>query len=286
MQTVYVDVYFLINFTIDFLALYFACSMAKMPTTTLKLVLGGSIGALTAIVNLFITNEIVGYFVLLFGFLGMITVAAKRVTLFRYFKLGFCFSVTEMLLGGIVYYVYGFLDDRLSAGNGATMGGSEHRGLLVLAAIVLASIGVFRGLVSIFSFTAGTETVEVDIRMKGRRIVADALVDTGNLANDPLDMRAVMLIGEDTANRLLGSNCGAVYDVEKIECKLGTRFRLIPVSFGKNRKLLVGFKPDAVFVRTEKGLHEVDVVVAIDKDGGGYGGREILVPSVVLRDVV
>ena len=38
--------------------------------------------------------------------------------------------------------------------------------------------------------------------------------------------------------------------------------------------------------RTEKGIHEVDVVVAIDKDGGEYGGREILVPSVVIRDVV
>ena len=286
MQTVYVDVYFLINFTIDFLSLYFACAMAKIPTSIIRLLIGGCIGALTAVVNLFVEAEVLGYFVLLFGFISMMIIATKRVTFFRHLKLAFCFSVVEMLLGGIVFFVYDFLDKRLNINDSSVIGGSEHRELLILAVIVLASIGVFKGLVSVFSFSAGAETVEVDIRMKGRRVLADALVDTGNLAKDPFDMKAVMLIGDDVAMKLLGNNIRAIDDTEQLESVLGLRLRLIPVSFGKDRRLLIGFIPDSVFVRTKKGLQEVDVVVAIDKEGGRYGGHKVLVPSVVIRDVV
>ena len=286
MQTVYVDVYFLINFTIDFLALYFACAMTKMPTTILRLLLGGSIGAATAVINLLIMHEVMGYFVLLIGFLLMVLFATKKVTLYRRFKLAFCFSVAEMLLGGIVYLVYEFLDEKLASLTDYEVGGSEHRGLLILAVIVLASIGVLKCLVSLFSFSAGCDTVEVDIRIKDRRVVYEALVDTGNLARDPFNMKAVVLIGEDVAETLFGSKIKSLDDTVALEEIIGGRLRLIPVSFGKVRRLLVGFSPDAVYVKTKRGKQEIDVVVAIDKEGGKYGGREVLVPSVVVRDVI
>ena len=135
MQTVYVDIYFLINFTIDFLALYFACAMTKMPTTIFRLLISGSVGAVTAVVNLLIMHELIGYFVLLIGFLLMVLTATKKVTLYRRFKLAFCFSIAEMLLGGMVYLVYGILDEKLGYVSDSELGGSEHRELLILAAI-------------------------------------------------------------------------------------------------------------------------------------------------------
>ena len=285
MQTVYVDVYFLINFTVDFLALYFACAMTKMPTTILRLLLGGSIGAATAVINLLVMNEVLGYSILFAGFSMMVLIATKKISLYRRFKLAFCFSIVEMLLGGMVYLVYDFLDKKLGSATDLEVGGSEHRELLILAVIVLVSIGVFKCLVSVFSFSAGSDTVEVDIRINGRRVVAEALVDTGNLARDPFNMKSVMLIGNDVAKTLLGSKMEFAEDMIELEGKLGCRLRLIPVSFGKVRRLLIGFSPDAVYVRTKRGQHEIDVVVAIDKEGGEYGGREVLVPSVVIRDV-
>ena len=285
MQTVYVDIYFLINFTVDFLSLYFACAISKVPTTILRLLLGGSIGALTAVVNLFFTREILAYLALFAGFLLTVLVTTKRISLYRRFKFAFCFSIVEMLLGGMVYLAYGFLDEKIGAVTDPVVGGSEHRGLLILAAIVLASIGVFRCLVSVFAFSAGAKTVEVDIRINGRRVVAEALVDTGNLARDPFNMKSVMLIGENVAARLLDRQIQSSEDLKDIDETLGRRLRLIPVSFGEVRRLLIGFSPDTVYVKTPHGLQEIDVVVAIDKEGGEYGGREALVPSVVIRDV-
>ena len=48
-MTLYVDVYFLINFTVDILALYFAAIFSKVPTSTRRLIISAVIGAFFAI---------------------------------------------------------------------------------------------------------------------------------------------------------------------------------------------------------------------------------------------
>ena len=103
--------------------------MTKIPTTILRLLLGGSAGALTAVANLFIANEALGYLALFAGFLLTVFITTKRVTLYRRFKLAFCFSVIEMLLGGMVYLAYGFLNKKLGSLTDPRAGGSEHRGI-------------------------------------------------------------------------------------------------------------------------------------------------------------
>ena len=284
MQTVYIDIYFLINFTVDFLALYFASLLSKVPTTTIRIALGAIVGGVTAILNLFIDTSWIGYIALLFGLCFMVLISSKRVSFYRKLKLAFCFAVVEMLIGGLVYWSYGFLDKHLGdVANGIDGGGDGN--LLILAILVLISIGIFKCLVSLFSFTSSSRTVEVELRMNGRRVIAEALVDTGNLARDPLDMRAVMLVGEDIAERLLGEESTKLDFPDKIDLGLRKRIRLIPVSFGKHRRLLVGFRPDAVYVKTHKGREEIDIVVAIDKEGGKYGDTGILMPSVAIGDV-
>ena len=48
MQTLYIDVYFLINFTVDFLALYFASVFSRVPTSVKRLIFSSLLGALFA----------------------------------------------------------------------------------------------------------------------------------------------------------------------------------------------------------------------------------------------
>ena len=284
MHTVYIDIYFLINFTVDFLALYFASILSKVPTTTLHLVLGAISGAVIAIINIFITAISLGYLVLLVGFILMIVVSSKRVSLYRRLKYAFCFAIAEMLLGGVVYLLYGFFDSHLNDAENNIDGGGD-RNLIILAILVLISVGIFKCLVSLFSFSSSHRTVEVELRMHGRCVVAEALVDTGNLARDPLDMRAVMLVGSGIAECLLGEDSASLDCPEALGDNLKRRIRLIPVAFGENRRILIGFKPDAVYVKTRRGMEEIDIVVAIDKEGGKYGDTEVLMPSVAIGDV-
>ena len=284
MQTVYVDIYFLINFTVDFLSLYFASLLSKIPTTTVRLAIGAILGAVTAIINIFIGSAWQGYGILVLGFLLMITVSSKKVSLYRRFKFAFFFSIVEMLLGGVVYLLYDFFEKQLK--NAEDIVGGGNSSLLILAVLVLISVGIFKCLVSLFSVSSASRIIEVEMRMNGRRVVAEAFVDTGNLARDPLDMRAVMLIGERVAEQILGEDSTRLDTLSEIDSGLKKRIRLIPVSFGRERRLLVGFRPDAVYVNTNKGREEIDIVVAIDKEGGKYGDAEILMPSVAVEDVL
>ena len=285
MQTLYIDVYFLINFSVDFLSLYFATAIAKLPTSVARLLLGSGIGAAVAIANVFITSSWLGYLSLFCGFALMIAVSTRRVTFYRRVKMAFCFAVVEMLIGGLVYFLYGFLDRNLAAGNIGEAGGAQNRSLLLLAIVILISIGVFKALISIFSFRAGSETVLVEIELFGRTVSGEALVDTGNLVKDPIDLRSVMLIDRALAEELLGERAGELENVAEMGGELARRIRMIPISSGEGR-LLVGFRPDSVSVSTEKGRQTVDVTVAIDKNEGGYGGARMLMPSAAIRDVI
>ena len=284
MQTLYIDVYFLINFSVDFLSLYFAASLARIPTSTLRLVIGGLVGALIAILNVFVDNVLLGYLMLFVGFILMTVLSVFKVSLYRRVKFAFCFSVTEMLVGGLVYFLYGILERAVDA-DVSFVGGAENRGLLILAVIILISIGLFKLLVSLFTYRAGASILRVEIEFLGRRVVGDALVDTGNLARDPADLRSVMLIDESVAKELL---CGVDLDCRdpsSLPPAVARRIRMIPISRGERRELLLGITPDSVYVISENARHRVDVILAIDKKEGGYGGADMLMPSAAVSDV-
>lgn len=284
MQTLYVDVYFLINFSVDVLSLYFASRIVKIRTTVLRLMLGGILGSIVAIANVFINNAVVGYITLFLGFIAMMLVTVGGVGLYRRIKFAFCFSISEMLVGGFVYLLYDFLDGFLPKNSDAE--GVQNRGLLLLSVIILISVGVFKCLISLFSFSMGSNVVNVCIEMRGNKMCAEALVDSGNMATDPLDMRSVMLVSSEISDELIGSRIRDLEDLSILPIDLRKRFRLIPVSFGGDTKILIGFRPDRVTVKQDKKEAAVDVTLAIDKDGGGYGGTRILMPAAAIRDVV
>ena len=286
MQTLYIDVYFLINFSIDLLSLYFAARIAKLSTTVMRILIAAGVGAVIAIVNIFISTEWLGYLGLFFGFIIMILIAAGRVSLYRKIKYAFCFSVVEMLVGGFVYFMYDFLDKRLVGLISGETGGGENRSLLLFAVIVLMSIGVFKCLISVFTFSSGTSYVSIRVEMLGRKISGEALVDSGNTASDPLDNRSVMLLSVDAAEKLLGTTVSKMAEASKLPYELKKRVRFIPVSFGGVKKMLLGFRPDSVSVLTDGKEERIDVTLAIDTEGGKYGGTNMLVAAAAIRDAV
>ncbi len=285
MQTLYVDVYFLINFSVDLLSLYFAARIVKLPTTVIRIMLGAGVGAIIAIANIFVGEEWFGYVGLFLGFILMILITAGRVSLYRKIKYAFCFSVVEMLVGGFVYFMYGFLDGRLLGLIDGEMGGGENRSLLLFAVIVLMSIGVFKCLISVFSFSSGSSYVNVSVNVMGKKINGEALVDSGNIASDPLDNRSVMLLGGDVAEKLIGVPASEMLDASRLTEELQKKIRFIPVSFGGVRKVLVGFRPDSVAVLADGKEELIDVTLAIDIEGGKYGGTNMLIPAAAIRDV-
>ena len=92
MKTLYIDVYFLINFTVDILALYFAALFSKMPTNAKRLILSSLFGAIISVIVVFLPE--IAILKLVFSALGLLLIGyitPRKVSFQRRIKYIFSF---------------------------------------------------------------------------------------------------------------------------------------------------------------------------------------------------
>ena len=140
-------------------------------------------------------------------------------------------------------------------------------------------------LVSFFSNAESEGSVDVEISFLSNKAVVSAFIDSGNLAVDPMDMSPVLLIKKDVAKRILPENIIELSDIDSLDRSVKKRIRLIPVSRGGQTHVLVGVKADRVSIIGKDRTEELSVTLAIDKEGGDYGGYMALMPSAALDNV-
>lgn len=285
MRTLYIDVYFLINFTVDILALYFAASFSKTPTSVPRLLIAALVGAMYAVAAIIFFDESKTVYLFSFALLVLsVTIASGRVRFYRKVKYGIAYILFQIILGGLVYYGYCLLDRLMDSVNIEALGG-ENKNLLILSLIVLLSIGVLKLVMAVFGNTRSEKSVRLLIKYNGAETCFEALVDSGNLAVDPLDATPVMLVTYKEWERIFGSDAD-IENIDEAVYRLRRRFRIIPVSFGNNKKILYGIKTDSVYVITAKGQENISVVIATDKEEESYGGYSALIPLSALDGVL
>lgn len=286
-RTLYIDVYFLINFTVDILSLYFAAMFSKTSTTTKRLVISAFLGATIAVIAVFLPEKpIIKFLVVTSGLFLMGYIAPKPMRLVRKIKFVFSFLIFTALTGGAVTFIWGIFDKYLSKIFTGANGGAVNRKTLILSVILLLSIGVFKMLVSFFSSNESEGSVELEISFLDNTALVSAFVDSGNLAIDPMDMSPVVLIKEDVAKNILPENIINLCNIDSLNRSIKKRIRLIPVSRGGVTHVLVGVKADGVYVINGENKEEVRVTLAVDKEGGSFGGFSALMPSAALDNAV
>ena len=286
-MTLYVDVYFLINFTVDILSLYFAAIFSKVPTSPRRLILSAAIGALSAVLIVFLPEiAILKLLCSAASLFLMGYVATKPIKIKRKIKFIFASVIFESLFGGVVTLIWGVLDKRLAEYFKAETGGAANRKMLFFSIIVLLSIGVFKMIVSFFSNIQSEGSVKIEVCFLEQKATFEAFVDSGNLALDPMDMTPIMLLKKESARILLPENIINLSDPDSLDRKARKRIRLIPISRGGATHVLTGVKADSVKVIKDGKSEEINVTLAIDKEGGTFGGFGVLMPAAALDDVV
>ena len=287
MKTLYIDVYFLINFTVDLLALYFASCFSKVPTSTKRLLISSAVGALIAVgVVLLPEYAILKFIIATAGLIAMGFIAPKRISARRKLKFVFAFLIFEALLGGAVSFLWGILDKYISNFFDGAEGGAVNRKMLFLSLIVLLSIGVFKMLVSFFSNIESEGSVDVEISFLDNTAVVSAFVDSGNLAVDPMDLSPILLLKKEVAKTILPENIIELSNIDSLERKVKKRIRLVPLSRGGETHVMVGVKADAVRLVGGKSEEDLRVTLVIDKEGGDFGGYKALMPAAALDNAI
>ena len=280
MNTLYIDVYFLINFTVDTLAIYFSVLLSKVNVSRIRLIICGIIGAVAACITVLFELDFLFYFLtVLITFYLISVIASGKNTVLKRFKVFLSFLIFETLLGGLVSYFYNFLDDNFVPLFNEESFGVENKQLLILSMMILLSIGILKLIFFVFSGNIAEKTAEISFTLLDESFNVTGLVDSGNILKDPLTLKPVMIVKYDVIkNKIKDFSSDVIYTSDS---KLKGILRMIPVKSLGGEKILIGFKC-FITIKGKKHAYGSDIIIAIDEEEGSFGGYKALIPSELL----
>ena len=280
MKTLYIDVYFMINFTVDILAVFIALRLIHAKINITKLTVSGVLGAGLATAELFIKSKTIN--VCIAGlFIALITCLSwKGVSLSRKIRFIISFYLAAFLISGAVNFLYRLMDKYLDKFF-ADFEGLTNRKALVFSLIILLIIGVIRVFIMTLSDSINQRSARLIIRLEDKAIEVDALIDTGNLVKDPMNMNPVIFLKKNIAENILPRAIIDLTDIDSLSIGYKKRIRLIPVTRKDTTHVMTGVRVDKVIL-CNKEKEEIDATIVIDKEEGTYGGYYALAPYVAI----
>ena len=133
------------------------------------------------------------------------------------------------------------------------------------------------------------KTAFVRITLGGRRAGVGALVDSGNLAADPVSGSPVIFVSHESLEDIVPKtelDSMLSGDITSLPEDMKRRIRLIPIGEEGASRIVTAFRPDLVSVSDGGGrrTHNADAVICVsDKGCGFYGGEAALIPLSLLR---
>ena len=292
MQVVYIDVLFLINFSMDFLALRLAGALMHLPARRGPLLLAALFGGLYALFSAFFHGSALigaGIGILVALLLSYIAFGKEcdRRAFFGVFSL---FFVASFLLGGMITAFYEFLryffasrEELLSA----LSEGDEK--LFFFFLLILISSLLLRYGNRYFLFRRQVKSVDITLFEGERSLRLSALADSGNTLCDPLSGKPCIVLDKEKARTVIPDDIVAFSGADAIPIDSLTersrrRIRLIPSDSIGGHRLLVGYLPERVAVHNPSGTpRSVDAILVIDARGGGrLAGYGALIPSILI----
>lgn len=284
-EEIYADVLFIINFSMDFLSLYIVGRLMHLRMRAGRVILGASLGALYGVLELILDGSAyIKLLVTMSVLCLMCYIAFGRVRLRTYAaSVALTFGV-GMLIGGIMTSAFLKLGNNASyveiGGTVATVWGDLP--IWKFAIFALLSALITWGLGKLFRRKRAIRTCMLRVRFNGRERELTALVDSGNLLEDPVSGTPVIFLKEQAAvglphDLLLAMKNGIA---SLSACDVGS-LRVIPTGTVNGSGIMLAAVPERVSLRADGAWESRRALVAVDFTGGDYGGFDALVPEIL-----
>lgn len=277
---VYVDLYFLVNASMDLLCLAMTASILHRAVKRWRLFLAALLGGGWAVGVLLLGIDGAPGVVpdlLMAVLLAAVAFAEKNGRITRLLRDAWAYALLSALLGGLMTVLYRFLN-RLELPLEALQGDGLSAWMFAILAAVAGFFTLRGG--RLFRRSGAVRDVGLEITVEGRTAVLRALVDSGNLLTDPLDGRSVVLA--DPAKLLPCLSPMLAHALEHPESappEYARRIRLIPAHSATGEGLLAAFAPDRLVIVTKKDRVTANDLVALSPLGGTAGGYDALIAS-------
>lgn len=288
METVYGDLLFMINFSMDFLCFFLTAKLMHRRVGVLRFTVASGFGAIYAVWALFITAyqplallvDILVCFVMC-----LVAFAPKEVKIGEALLLTSVYTAISMMLGGIMTALFNLLN-RTELGLDEVSDDGLSGWLFAALALVSGAAALIWG--RFFRGSTSKRSARLKIMLDGKSVELDALCDSGNLLTDPISGRRVIVVERGALEPLFTpeiAEClrgGGYSSLESLDDGMRRRIRLIPSKSAHASGILSAIMPDSISVTTEKGSHNVDALIAPVDSNGGFDSYGALLPTELL----
>ncbi|MBR2381066.1 MAG: sigma-E processing peptidase SpoIIGA [Clostridia bacterium] len=199
---VYGDLLFLINFSMDFLCFYLSCLLLHRKPNTVRCVLASVVGGIYSVSALFIKIGGVGAFaidLLVLIFMCLLAYGVRKNGFWGLAKAIFLYFFVSALLGGMMTALFSLFNsmDVLNEIEGADGGINVWAfSLLTIAGSILTLRGG-----RIFKTSFSKKTAILEIQNEKGMLELRALVDSGNLATEPISGKGVAFVNVEKCKK-------------------------------------------------------------------------------------
>ena len=283
-QTVYGDLFFLINFSMDFLCLFLVAKLLSKPMSTLRFSLASAVGGIYSVTALFLPSGIISLLTDVLCCIGICLLAfpLRGNTWHSLAVVSASYCLASVLLGGMMTAVFSLLN-RLSPPL------AEFEETADIPPWILISVGILSGICTLYGGTflrrrAQLKQFSLDVRLGKRKISCVAFCDSGNLLSDPLDGKKVILIDKSLAKNLLPSNVTSLdFSPADLPVSLATHIRAIPVRTANAESILYALRPDHITIKNQKQTYITDALVGFaDLRGAPSECKALIPPELIL----
>ncbi len=285
--TVYADLFFLINFSMDFLCLYLTSKLLNLPLRTLRGLLAAGFGGAYAVAALFFP----------FGYITCLlldALAALFLCIAAFFQpkewrrlplYTIVYIAISAVLGGFMTVLFNFFN-RLPVGDWLKT--EESDGISVWLFAILAALS---GLITLLGgrlFTAklSRRQVFVELTFSGKTVRLPAFTDSGNLLREPISGKPCIVVDANALSPILPKRVISVaskadaFALDGLPEELRRRLLLIPADTATGGGILLGIRMDKTAISYGKDTKEVSAIAALSKIS--TEGASALVPSCLL----
>lgn len=284
---IYADSLLIVNFSMDFLALYITVTLMHMVVRPIRMMLAAMLGAAWALTVTLLepyTATVFWQIVILAADVAcagiMISAATHERTISL--KATLTFIAVNIGLGGIMTALYSFVGRVGNTSLGTLQNGmaDSSPGVFIAAALIAGAVSIVYG--KFRTRSSSRRHVSITLAAFGRETILTMLSDSGNLLCEPFSGKPVVII---SARSMSGVLPRAVLDaaesperISDLPEELSRKVRLIPASGVMGKGMLLCFIPDRIGVDGS----EVDAVAALDIHSGSYDGCDGIIPQILL----
>ncbi len=290
-QTVYADLLFLVNFSMDFLCFYITSAILHKKLSVLRSLLASIGGGVYSVAVLF-AHIVPPFGLVLDAAVGALMCAAvfieKKTKPSRVIMCTAVYIGVSAALGGMMTALFNLLNTLELP---LELLETNSEGIPVWLFALLAAVSGAATLAGgrFFREKQSEKSARIEITLEGRTVSLYAVCDNGNLLRDPVSGKCVIIGDLSALRRILPDEIikavrenDASY-ISKLPPEYARRVRLIPASSIGGVSMLYAFSADRIKVAGEDGeMHETDALFAPSTIGSSAKGYEALLPPELL----